>query len=282
MTEIHSLPCAAALFPDGFPWLGLLVGLAVLIPAARIYGHLLLETLSGRGKVRTEGLGLPDLLATSVLFAWLGSAAVHGFANQAASPPMTDKAIIQSAILFGAVVGGIVWLLRVRGLSVARLFGLRPAALRPVLAQGMRLLLAALPLVFFCFVAVRLVVGEEAPQQEITQYFSKAARHGDWHRVLLAAGLAVFIAPVTEEFIFRGYFYGVLRRHLGILPALLLTSALFASIHLNGPVFLPLFVLAGCLTLAYEATGSLLTSMLMHALFNAAMLWVMFYTALHS
>ena len=62
---------------------------------------------------------------------------------------------------------------------------------------------------------------------------------------------------------------------------MLLTSLLFAAIHMNGPVFLPLFVLAVCLTLAYEATGSLWVPMLMHALFNGVMIGMMFYTAQH-
>ena len=33
-------------------------------------------------------------------------------------------------------------------------------------------------------------------------------------------------------------------------------------------VFLPLFVLGGCFTLAYEWSGSILVPMTMHALFN--------------
>jgi membrane protease YdiL (CAAX protease family) len=34
------------------------------------------------------------------------------------------------------------------------------------------------------------------------------------------------------------------------------------------PSLLPLFVLGGCFTLAYEWSGSILVSMTMHALFN--------------
>ncbi len=46
-------------------------------------------------------------------------------------------------------------------------------------------------------------------------------------------------------------------------------AALFAAIHLNTASLLPLFVLALCLTLAYEATGSLLIPMVMHSCFNS-------------
>ena len=38
--------------------------------------------------------------------------------------------------------------------------------------------------------------------------------------------------------------------------------------HVHLPSLLPLFVLGGCFTLAYEWSGSILVSMTMHALFN--------------
>ena len=55
----------------------------------------------------------------------------------------------------------------------------------------------------------------------------------------------------------------------GVPAGILINAALFAGIHLNAPSFAGLFVLAVCLTLAYEWTGSLLVPMAMHALFNS-------------
>jgi hypothetical protein len=46
-------------------------------------------------------------------------------------------------------------------------------------------------------------------------------------------------------------------------------SALFALIHLDAAIFIPLFVLALGLTWIYERTGNLLASIAAHALFNA-------------
>lgn len=257
----------------------LLLGVAVLSFSLRTFGRLLASVLAGFGKVWCDPLGLPDLLVAFVLISWLGASAVQGFLRSAPEPGLTDQALLQSAALFGAVVGAIALFLQARRIPVARLFGLRPAEPLAVFKRGAGLFIAALPLVFLCFGLVQWVARQEVEMQEIVKYFVDAVRHSDWKRVLLAAGMAGVVAPVTEEFLFRGYFYGVLRRYLGVLPALLLTSALFAAIHMNGPVFLPLFVLAVCFTLAYEATGSLLTSMVMHALFNSAMLVAMFYSA---
>jgi membrane protease YdiL (CAAX protease family) len=81
--------------------------------------------------------------------------------------------------------------------------------------------------------------------------------------------LAVAVAPIAEEFVFRFFLYGVLRRYVGRIVALVLSSLLFAAVHAHLPSFVPLFVLGSCFTLAYEWSGSLLVSMTMHAIFNA-------------
>jgi membrane protease YdiL (CAAX protease family) len=262
-------------------WLSLALGLAIVAICARIYQRILSRVLSGRGKVSTEPLGLPDLLMALVLMTWLGSTAAHGFARAGATPPLTDSAIIASAGLFGVIVAVVTLFLQARQIAVARLFGLRSSRPFYLVKAGLSLLLAALPLVFLGTMLVQWFAGKEPDPQEVVKYFNRAAEHAQWGRVALAATLGMLVAPATEEFLFRGYFYGVLRRYLGGLPALILTSALFASIHLSLPSFLPLFVLASCLTLAYEATGSLWTPILMHALFNAIMLGAMFFNATH-
>jgi membrane protease YdiL (CAAX protease family) len=91
--------------------------------------------------------------------------------------------------------------------------------------------------------------------------------------------LAIVIAPLAEEFFFRGFLYGVLKRYAGGLPALVFTAVAFALIHLHVPSLLPLFLLACVLTLAYELSGSLLVPMAMHSLFNAITLVGVFFAS---
>jgi len=90
-----------------------------------------------------------------------------------------------------------------------------------------------------------------------------------WTIVYLGV-FAVVIAPVAEEFIFRGMLFPFLKQ-LGF-PKLAWfgASALFALIHLNLPTFVPLFMLALALTWLYEWTDNLLAPITAHALFNAA------------
>jgi hypothetical protein len=78
------------------------------------------------------------------------------------------------------------------------------------------------------------------------------------------------IAPVAEEFIFRGMLFPFVRQLGHPRLAWFGVSALFALIHDDRAIFVPLFVLALALTWLYEKTGNLLAPIAAHALFNAA------------
>jgi membrane protease YdiL (CAAX protease family) len=83
--------------------------------------------------------------------------------------------------------------------------------------------------------------------------------------------LAVVAAPLCEEFIFRGLLFGGLRRSMDFLPAAALSAGLFAIVH--PPVsIVPVFMLGLCTAFAYERGKGLLAPMLVHAVYNAAVL----------
>lgn len=92
-----------------------------------------------------------------------------------------------------------------------------------------------------------------------------------WLNGLLIA-IAVTVAPIWEETLFRGILMPLFSRRLGRAPAILLSSALFALMHVHVPSLLPLFVIACAFSLAYIYTGSMAVPILMHALFNAIQL----------
>jgi hypothetical protein len=105
-------------------------------------------------------------------------------------------------------------------------------------------------------------------------------------QVLLIGAVA---APVVEETMFRGVLYRHLRdasRGLGvalsIVIAVTVNGLIFAVIHPQGLVAIPaLFALATAFTLAREWRGSLLPSMIMHAINNGLVLGMLsFLTAL--
>ena len=80
---------------------------------------------------------------------------------------------------------------------------------------------------------------------------------------------AIFLAPAVEETIFRGIMYPYLKQRVGIPMAVTVTSVLFAAIHLNVVIFIPLVFLGCVLTWLYERTDSLLAPIVTHGVFNA-------------
>lgn len=96
-----------------------------------------------------------------------------------------------------------------------------------------------------------------------------------WKQTLLGV-FAVVIAPVAEELFFRGIAYPVLKQYFHRQFALWVTAVLFALVHGNIVVVVPLIVLAVVLTLLYEWTGNLLACIVVHSLFNAANFGLLF------
>ena len=86
---------------------------------------------------------------------------------------------------------------------------------------------------------------------------------------------AIIVAPLVEEIIFRGYLYAVIKRYSGCVFAAITTSLLFAVVHGNLPVIMPLLTLALILTLAYELTGCLWVPIVAHSLFNLTQVYQM-------
>ena len=83
----------------------------------------------------------------------------------------------------------------------------------------------------------------------------------------------VSLAPLLEEFFFRGFLYPVLARRLGVVLAILLTSTGFGLIHAPqlGRAWAPVlvvFLVGLALTITRAVTKSVAASLLMHVAYN--------------
>jgi len=87
---------------------------------------------------------------------------------------------------------------------------------------------------------------------------------------------AMVLAPVAEEFLFRGVLFPFVKQLGYTRLAWVGVSLFFALIHFNAPTFLPLFVLALVLTWLYQKTDCLLAPILAHSLFNTANLIILY------
>lgn len=89
--------------------------------------------------------------------------------------------------------------------------------------------------------------------------------------LVAVAVLVCVVAPIAEEFFFRGYFFGALRNWRGVWPAAVITGLVFGSIHVgSAPVgsLVPLAFFGFLLCLVYQRTGSLYPAIALHAVNN--------------
>lgn len=82
--------------------------------------------------------------------------------------------------------------------------------------------------------------------------------------------------PVCEELCFRGVIYRGYLKSGNALGAVLLSSLLFGLIHMNFNQAPYAFALGVAMALLVEATGSLFSSVLMHAIFNGQSVILMY------
>ncbi len=177
---------------------------------------------------------------------------------------------------------GFVAFFRRRGVDWQQAFGLRRKPALHAIAFGGIFFLAMLPpltVVFPVCAKICQVFGIKDTPQDVADLL---ANSDSTMVVILIVAFAIAIAPVFEEFFFRGFAYPVLKQRWGTWRALVIVSAVFAAIHLHLPSFGPLFVLAIGLGLAYELTGSLLAPITVHALFNAVNVGMLLYVRAHS
>ena len=167
------------------------------------------------------------------------------------------------------------------GLAIVRAFGqgavstvgVRIGSLGPGLLAGVAAVAVVLPL---CIVSLKInailvvLLGGQPQLHPVLETLGA-------QRTVWVTGLALFqagiMAPLAEEFIYRGVLMMTLLKQVGIVGALGISSALFAMVHMitEPQAVLPLFVLALALGYIAYRTRSLVGPIIAHSLFNSLM-----------
>ena len=244
-----------------------------------VFGGLLGGLRRESGKVRAKVYDLPELLISIVLGGFFAALVVKSAlrGDAADAPAVTLDQVLPNAALFATMFIGIALFLRFRGIDITHALGLDRVPVARAVANGFGLIVAAFPLVLCASLLMQMVLRQDAQEQELVTLFKEAAQKSNDTAIAQIAFAGAVIAPICEEFLFRGFFYIAFKRYLGAIPSAVLTSALFAAFHVNLAAFPSLFVLALCFTIAFETTGSLLVPITMHALFNGAQLGFLYY-----
>lgn len=131
------------------------------------------------------------------------------------------------------------------------------------------------PLVYFLagcglslFVAVvssQMKTPENVPMEELFKHRETA---------LLFMALAVLVAPLVEETLFRGYLYPLFARSFGITPGIILTGVCFGGMHgaqlgWSWSLVSMLMLVGIVFTIVRARTGSVFASYLMHLGYNS-------------
>ena len=169
---------------------------------------------------------------------------------------------IATLIQDAALVGAAIWLAAKVRRPTPDQFGLRRTAFWP--AVGWTTLAAFTYLTFGA--AYTQLIGEPETQTTLDDLGAESSR-----ATLVYVGVMVIVlAPVVEEFFFRGFFYGALRTRFGVLSAAAIDGLVFGGIHAvsGAEAVPPLAVLGFVFCLLYERTGSLWPVIVLHALNN--------------
>lgn len=252
-------------------------GLAILIWAFVRLAHHPTQRRPPRVYVPWQMLDMTEVLVVMVLvMSGLGMAAgeLRAYLHLSDAPGTIEAVMVTGVYLLA--VGVTLALIRYRLRSYPRpwhMLGLRLDALAARVGWGV-----AGYGVFVCLLVVGVLalrklglVGElppllaqlKGPVELVAEARTPAA-------YLLYFVVMCLIGPVVEEIIFRGFIYAGLRRVMGMAPAMLLSAAVFAAVHISVSTAGMLFVGLMALVLAYlyEHSRSVVPSAVAHCLHN--------------
>lgn len=234
-------------------------GLRYYLPLAR---RVMVE---GVGRVEDGWVRTIDAAVAVVLTAWfvvLGRDALLREGERT----IEFADVATGATVYGSIVLFLLGLLIYRNIRPSEVFGFGGEKFFGVLGRSLLALGAAYPILLLVQAMVYGASGGSMQPQEVVRFLQEAESPRDRIAVIV---MAVAVAPVAEELIFRGYLYPVAKRYVGPFASIMATSVLFAVLHGHAASVPALTALAVCLALAYEKTGTLLVPMVMHAVFNA-------------
>ena len=232
---------------------------------------------------------MPPYLPLVLLMLWFGAVSTAVVLVQKLTPGLQDwqKIFRDNLVLsIGAVVtmAAMMFLAHVHFARRLKGFGLNVRTIVKDFFMAIVNLLTAWPLMMAAitmtiFVA-ELISGREYRMQQhqqlemITEYPQLPLR-------IMIVFVAVVIAPLLEEMLFRGFIQTAIRSFFNIRNsawlAIAASSVFFAIMHKNPGHWPALFVLGVCLGYSYEKSGSLFRPIFIHLFFNVSSVAIALY-----
>lgn len=174
-------------------------------------------------------------------------------------------AIILTAAQDLAFIGAALFLARQAGRIRAEDFGLRPTAFWRALGWA-----AAAAIAYLVFASIWNAVAAGGQHQD--DVFKELGVHrGSTVGIAILAVLICVLAPISEEFLFRGFCFEALRPTLGVFGAAVAVGVIFGAVHVTSTpavLLVELGFLGFVLCLLRWKTGSLYPCIGLHAVNN--------------
>lgn len=233
--------------------------------------HTGLEGASAEDRLRAVGAGLGltlggFLVATVVVL--LGVTVIGAFVNiRDQLVLLYPTAVVLQGFGFGLTVGAFIYATKRYGLVKVRVPSLRDLGLTVLGTVGLIVTLAAINVLF-------TQLGIQAASNQIEEVGTENPEI-----MLYMIPLAFLVIGPGEELLFRGAIQGILRESYAAVPAIGLSSALFAVAHVTAlttpslsakaATIAALFALSLILGALYEYTENLVVPSLVHGAYDA-------------
>lgn len=248
----------------------------------------LIKTGFGRKALADSRLrynNVPLYLPFIPLFVWWGATVIAIALKERFLPDLSDyqNALMENSLIgiFGLfTIAIIISFVRGHFYDGFKGFGLNIKTIPKDLGFAAINLTAIMPVVFITLILTtffgKIIFGEQF-EMPTHQQLETAKNYTQTDIRIVIIVLAVFIAPVLEELLFRGLFQTIIRSYL-FRPwlSILLSSFIFVTVHANPQHWPSLFMLSLCLGYSYEKSGSLFRPIFIHSIFNASCITINF------
>jgi len=137
--------------------------------------------------------------------------------------------------------------------------------IQDAIIQGINGWLTVVPFVLLVSLIMNILIDNQNGSNPLLEI---VLNNNNYLSFILLFATTTILAPLFEEIIFRGILLPTLSRDFGVIFGILISAFIFALAHLSLGEMPPLFVLGIGLGITRIASGSLLSSVIMHSLWN--------------
>ena len=137
--------------------------------------------------------------------------------------------------------------------------------IKDAIIQGIKGWLTVVPFVLLISLIMNSLIENQNGSNPLLEI---VLNNNNYLSFILLFVTTTLLAPLFEEIIFRGVLLPTLSRDFGIILGIIVSAFIFALAHLSLAEMPPLFVLGIGLGITRIASGSLLSSVIMHSLWN--------------